>query len=113
MFNFSTIQDILTILITSINQILSDKRLEKNDFSSMLYLANFLSGNKYRQDKFNNAVSMKQFLKKAGKYSCLITDNKYELEEKTPLDLIKYIYKLKDTYPLLLNSFGNAKKPNK
>ena len=111
MFNFSTIQDILTLLITSINQILSDKRLEKNDFSSMLYLANFLSGNKYRQDKFNNAVSMKQFLKKAGKYSCLITDNKYELEEKTPLDLIKYIYKLKDTYPLLLNSFGNAKNP--
>ena len=109
MFQFSSAQDMITILIKSIEQILNVQRLEKNDFSNLLYLANFLTGNTYRRERFNNAVSMRQFMKKAGKYSCLISDNKYELNNLSPMDLIRYIYKkMNKEYTLIANSFGNA-----
>lgn len=109
MFQFSPMQDIITILIKSIEQILNVRRLGKNEFTNLLYLANFLTGNKYRRDRFSSAGGMKQFMKKAGKYACLISDNKYELNDLTPMDLIRYIYKkMSKDYELIANSFGNS-----
>lgn len=109
MFQFSRMQDIITILIKSIELILNVKRLEKNDFSNLLYLANFLTGNNYRRDRFDSAISMKEFVKKAGKYACLISDNKHELNDLTPMDLIRHIYrKMSKEYQLISSSFGNA-----
>lgn len=107
-FQFSSAQDIITLLIKSIDQILSTHTLEKSDFSNLMYLANFLTGNNYRKDKFTKAASIRTFMKKAGKYSCLIYDNKYDLHKLTPMDLVKYIYKLNNNYSIL-KSFGNAK----
>jgi hypothetical protein len=109
MFQFNPIQDIITILIKSIEQILNVKMLDKKDFSNLMYLANFLTGNKYRRDRFTRALDIKEFMKKAGKYSCLISDNKYELNDLTPMDLIRYIYKkMNKEYELIASSFGNA-----
>jgi serine/threonine protein kinase len=109
MFNFSTIQDVITILIKSVDQILNTVKLNSQDFSSLIYLMNFITDTKYRKEEFKNALSIKQFIKKAGKYSSLTLDDKYELNNLKPLDFVKYIYKLKSNYPLILNSFGNAK----
>ena len=96
MFKVSTSQDILSLLITSIDQIVNGRNnqpLPYNDFSSLIQLANFLSGSQLRREKFDRkrAGEMRSFFRKAGKYSFLVESNKYELENITPLDLIQYI----------------------
>ena len=108
MFEVNTYQDILTLLIKSIDQIVTTKVLNKKDFHNLLYLSNFISGTSYRKDKFISANSVREFMKKAGKYSCLIS-SKDGLDHLNPMELIKYIYRLKSEYPLVLNSFGNAR----
>jgi hypothetical protein len=93
MFKFSSSADILSLLITSIYQISTDKHLERYDFNSLLKLANFMSKTKYCKEPFTNSKELKFFLYNAKKYSNLISDNKYELENKTPLNLFDYINK--------------------
>lgn len=91
MYKVSTIQDILTLLVTSVLQVLQDQRLSKQDFSDLITTANFLTKTGYRQQSFQSANDMKTFLKSAGKYSVLISSNKHELEQKTPMDFVRYI----------------------
>lgn len=96
MFRVSTSQDILCLLITTIDQIVNGRNnqpLPYNDFSNLIQLANFLSGTQFRRDKFDRrkAGDIRSFFRKASKYSCLIENNKYELENITPLDLVQYI----------------------
>lgn len=93
MFKVSTIQDILTLLITSIDQISSAQRLPQRDFGYLLRLANFLTGTKYRRETFENAKTLRNFLRKARKYSVLINSDKHELENLQPYDLVKFIMK--------------------
>lgn len=93
MYKTSTSQDIISLLLTSINQITkSQQRLSKPDFSLLLKLANFVSGTQYRQERFTNASSLRIFLHTARKYTELISSDKYELERRTPMDLVKYIH---------------------
>ena len=99
MFKVSTVQDIMTLLLKSVSQILSihsKKRMESNDFKNLLHLLNFISGTKYRPEKFEDAYSAENFLWNAKKYSSLISDNKYDLENFTPYDLFEYIVNMKD-----------------
>lgn len=102
MFKVSTIQDILTLLVTSIDQISSSQRLPPKDFGNLLRLANFLSGTQYRQDTFENAKSLRKFFRRARNYSTLISIQKYELENMRPYDLIKHIMKMRKDYNFLL-----------
>ena len=96
MFKTSTVQDILTLLITSIEQILKEHRLPPKDFHNLITLANFLTNTTYRKEPFNRAVDLRDFLRKARKYSVLISDDKGDdLELKRPIDLIDYIWKFK------------------
>ena len=91
MFSVSSITDILSLLITSIYQISTEKHLDKNDFNSLLKLANFMTNTKYCKKAFTSSKDLKLFLYNAKKYSNLISDNKYELESRTPFDLFMYI----------------------
>lgn len=93
MFKFSSITDIISILVTSVYQICTEKYLEKNDFNSLLKLTNFITNTNYRRELFTSSKDLKSFLYKAKKYSNLILENKYELETKTPYDLYNYIRK--------------------
>lgn len=102
MFKVSTIQDIITLLVTSIDQIINFQMLPQKDFQNLLYLANFLSGNQYRRNTFDNARSLRDFVRKARKYSALISDSKYELEKLEPYDLVKYIMKMRKDYKFFL-----------
>jgi hypothetical protein len=97
MFHSSTVQDILTLLVTCIDQISTDQRnLTKTDFHTLLQLANFITNTKYRMEPFTTAKDLREFLSRARKYSSLVsTTNKYELEKRTPLDLVEYIMTLK------------------
>jgi hypothetical protein len=90
MFKISTIQDVITLLIKSADQIIAMQDL-KDEFSHFLHLMNFISETTYCPTKFISSKSVKSFLENTRKYSSLIESNKYELENKTPFDLIKYI----------------------
>ena len=102
MFNVSTVQDILTLLVTSINHINNSQMLSQNDFKNLLNLANFLSGTQYRFEKFKNSREIREFFRKASKYSVLISKPKYELENRNPNDLINHIMKMQKDYNFLI-----------
>ena len=97
MYRMSTIQDIISVLLSSLN-IVTQFNLSKKDVSDVIKLANFLSGTGYRQKPFKlagpNGVSDVQFfISRARKYAELISSDKHELEQKTPWDFVKYIMK--------------------
>lgn len=108
MFTVSSVQDILSILLTSIDHIRNSQRLPDNDFHYLLYVANFITGTQYRKEKFASAQELRTFTKKARRYSNLISDNKYELEKLNPIDLVKYIYQIKN-YQNIRKSIGYPK----
>jgi serine/threonine protein kinase len=95
MFNVSTIQDILSILVTSIYDI-TELELQHNEVRSLVTLANFLTGTKYRKREFyqtgrGGTGDLRFFLRNAKKYTQLISSNKYELEDLTPMDFLTYL----------------------
>jgi len=92
-YQTSSIQDVITIILTTVNQITLDKRLSQDEFSNILKLSNFVAHTEYRKGTFKSAKDLKSFLKNARGYSELITSNKHSLEQKTPMDLINHIYK--------------------
>ena len=116
MYKFSTSNDILTLLITMIYQIITEKRLLKNDFTNLLKLANFMSNNSFYNGTFKNSKEMRNFFYNAKKYSNLIFSNKYELETVTPLDLFEYIINFNYDFPIeyisTYNSIMNKDCPN-
>jgi hypothetical protein len=100
MFSSSTIQDIVTILVTSISDICNFE-LEENDRSTVVTVANFLSGTQYCPKSFStdSMGSVKLFFNKASKYTELISSDKHELENRNPIDFVNYIlssFKVKD-----------------
>ena len=123
MYKMSTIQDILSILITSLNLIVNNEySLRKCDEKDIIRLLNFISNTKYRNDTFRNINDVKKFIELSRNYNELINRNKYELESLHPLDFINYIesqfkykfnykmpYKIVEEGTLLLNK-GHPKQ---
>ena len=100
MFSSSTIQDIVTILVTSISDICNFE-LNKNDSSTIVTIANFLSGTQYCPKSFStdNMGSLKLFFNKASKYTELISSDKHELENRNPIHFANYLlssFKIRD-----------------
>jgi tRNA A-37 threonylcarbamoyl transferase component Bud32 len=94
MYKMSTIQDIISILLTSLNIVIK-LDLSKEDLSDVVKLANFMSGTGYRKDIFTSTVNglsdVKKFISRAKKYTEMISSDKHELELKTPRDFIDYV----------------------
>jgi hypothetical protein len=93
LFKFSSIHDIISLLITSIYQIISDKNLKKYEIQILLQLSSFFSNSKFCPKKFNSCKDLKLFLYSAKKYSNLLYNEKFELEELKPIDFINFIQK--------------------
>ena len=91
MYKYSTCQDVISILVTSLYQILIDKNITKTEFNDILKIANFLSKTGYRKNTFFNSRDLKSFLRNAKKYSNILNDNKYELEKIKPMDLFIFL----------------------
>lgn len=102
MYKFSSIQDILTLLIFSIQKIIK-KDLNKEDIDKIIYLSNFLTGNNFYKNVNKKLSDVKNFIHNIAHYSIITTMNKHELEQKTPLDFIQYI-KIKN------NNFKNINR---
>ncbi len=91
MFKASKVQDIFTMLITSLDSL---NRLSPNDFTKMFTIANFMTGNTYRKKPFANSQDLRNFLRYSRKYANLISTDKYELEDLGPMDLVNHILKI-------------------
>ena len=116
MFKFSSIQDVLTILLSSVERILTTQ--QSLDLRDIFDLMTFITGTTYREEPFKSVKDMKFFLTRERKYSVLITSKKYELESKTPHDFTLFIMdkfyskKLTVTYQPMFQSImvgGNAR----
>jgi hypothetical protein len=110
MFNSSISQDIFTLLVKSIDIIIS-KKLSPNEFNSLFKLSNFLR-------PFRNSKEIKSYVTKTKRYDELITLNKHELN-RDPIDLVNYIiekgilrekpFEKVDTYNQFMN-YGNPRQ---
>lgn len=90
MYKFSSCQDIISYLVTSLFQIIVDKG-DVVVHEKIIKLANFISGTTYCKNKFNSFKDITTFCYNAKKYSNLINSDKYELQTMTPLDLFYFI----------------------
>jgi hypothetical protein len=88
----SSIQDIVTLILTSCKTILSTRRT-LDQFSETIHLFNFLSGNKYLPRPVKNSFEIKSFLRRHAKYGDMISDQKFELESLDALDFVRYLEK--------------------
>lgn len=110
MFKTSTIQDIVTMLATSIYEVTDKNNIPRETVRVLITLANFLSNTGYRNKPFretgNNGLGdIRFFFRKAKKYTELVSGDKFELENKTPLDFVKYMIKnLKYKFPIKLTN---------
>ena len=91
MFKFSTIQDILSILLSSIYNIISVYRLTSFDFKQLITLINFITNSGFRKEPFHDFKELRSFLYQEKKFSVIINSNKYDLENKNPMHLFHYI----------------------
>ena len=93
MHKMSTIQDILTILVTSLNDVLTTHSLNREDTSGIIYISNFITGTRYRKQSFNSIRELRSFLYTSKRFSYLIRSDNKDLENKTPLDFFDYLAK--------------------
>lgn len=94
LFKFTKSQDILSLLVNTIYQILTYQHLSKTDFYYLMKLANFLTGNNFRKKHFENSKDMKSFLNHQKKYSLLIDHTDDDLPNVSPVLLFDYITKV-------------------
>ncbi len=92
-YKTSTVHDILSLLLTSLYAIVNKcDRWSRKENDMIIKLANFFGGTGYTNGKkFQNINQIKTFTNQAKKYAEILQSNKYELEERTPLDLYNYI----------------------
>lgn len=106
-FKMSTIQDVISLLLSSVSQIISKVTLNQKDFGSLIFISNFISKTTYCPNEFKNANSIRTFFFQARKYTNLIYYSKHELEQYTPLDFVNHILKLKQyDFPYFINKIG-------
>ena len=97
MYSTSTVQDIITLLLTSLHKILityngrKKQRLQKKEIDDLVKLSNFLTNTEYRKKRFVNIGDLLHFLHTETHFTTMISSLKYELEEKTSIDFINYV----------------------
>jgi len=88
-FQTSTVQDSLSIILGSVKTLLPNRR--SYDLTRLLSLVNIFSGNKYLPENLTTLDQLQQFLQQRSKYTSLMNDSKYELEDLNPIDIIQRI----------------------
>lgn len=95
MYKVSTVQDVLSILFSSIYEIIDrEERLSQKDMRNVFKLINFITGTEFRRENFSTVKDIRTFLYNAKKFSVLTTSNKHELEDFSPLDFVDHILTL-------------------
>lgn len=94
MYKMSTVQDILSVLLSSVYEIINTRRLNQYDMGKLFKLINFISGSTFYPKTFNTVKDIINFIYNAKKFSVITTSDKYELENITPMDLVNFIMTL-------------------
>lgn len=92
-YKFSSIQDILSLLFTSMFQIITHQNLSRLELSLILRVANFISHSQYNPKTFRSIHQLKEYLYSVKKHSSLIYSDKKDLELLGPLDFVAYLNK--------------------
>jgi len=92
-YKFSSIHDLLTLLFTSLYQIISNHNLNKFELSSIIKIANFISGSQFYPQTFRSIHQLKGYLFSMKKHSSLMYRDKMDLEDLEPLDFVVYLKK--------------------
>lgn len=92
-YNFSSIQDILSILFTSLYQIISNHTLDHFEIRSVLLIANFIAETEFFPGKFRSISELKSYLYTMKKHSSLLYSDKKDMEKKSPYDFCEYMRK--------------------
>jgi len=109
MFSVSTIQDMLSLLLNSISIIREKQKLAKPEFINMMRLADFVTGTKYRLERFTRAQDLRNFTRQATRYTEMAHGPKYELEQRTPMDMFNWILKIaKRSKYKFVDNFGRV-----
>ena len=95
LYNANKIQDIITIMISSLYLISVKQNINSGfDMTVLIKFSNFLGNSKYTNYKnFETIKEIKFFTKNAKKYSNILSDDKGEITKLTCLDFINYINK--------------------
>ena len=91
--------------------------MSKKDKSVIVSLSNFFTNTKYKKVAFKHIGEILHFLHTHHSFADIISSDKYELEQKTPVDFINYIMnieeisdydiKIVDTYPNFTLNIGD------
>lgn len=109
-FDKSFGRDIMTILMTSMLQIVKNKYLEKREYSNLLYLSNYFHISGISPVSFRNAKCIRDFLKTQTKFSALLNNNTKCFRSNLPLKILKYICKTPNTiYNRIVKKVSNFK----
>ena len=92
-YKFSSIHDLLTLLFTSLYQIISNHNLTKFELSSIIKIGNFISGSQFYPQTFRSIHQLKGYLFSMKKHSSLMYRDKMDLEDLDPLDFVTYLKK--------------------
>ncbi len=98
MYSSSTIQDSVTLLLTVSYSLLTRRR---EYLQWVMKLCNFLAGGSYRKQEFADTGDLTRFLVEHKTFSARTTENKGDLEDKTPMDLCRYVLKVHRDFVLL------------
>ena len=109
MFKTSTVHDILTILMSSVNQIMKEKTLHRRDEFELITLINFISNTKFCKNTFISYRQVRTFLNENCSFSNLIYSDKHELDTKTPLDFYNYLVEKSLIFPDDTSQFRKIK----
>lgn len=86
---FCTIHDTLTNLFSTLFEVI---KKDKDNSTPILKLANFVSNTKFKYNSFKHIKQLKLWLRNAKKYDNMLTSEKYELSQKTPIDFANHIF---------------------
>jgi hypothetical protein len=96
LYDFSSIHDILCILLSSMNSVIK-RKLTRDQTKKVFNLSKFFSGGPYSNNtQFTKFKQLKDFIRERKKFSNMINQPKYEMSDKTPMDFIKFIIKQMD-----------------
>lgn len=110
MYKTSTIQDVLSLLLTSVFEIASFP-LDHQTINDVINLSNFITNTGYRKERFNSLLQIKSFFNKNKKYSELVRSDKKSLGDKTPIDFVRYILNSGHNFPVkIVTNLDNGYK---
>ena len=92
-YKFSSIQDIMSLIITSLYQIISNQNLSRFQLSAVIKIANFLTNTKFIPNSFKSIHQLKGYLFSMKKHSSLLYSKKLDLENLDPIDFVFYMRK--------------------